>query len=111
MITQQDYIRRIMEREGVKHDDEKLKWSLLPFEQVQEVVEVLQFGAAKYDKDNWKYVKNAEERYFDAAMRHIIDHKLTGETDVETGRTHLAHAICCLLFWMWHDKKRLDTEE
>jgi hypothetical protein len=83
---------------GKKYDKEKLRWSLLPLEALQDVVNVLEFGAKKYAPDNWKYVDNAQARYWDAAMRHMIAYKIDNQTDSETGLSHLAHAICCLLF-------------
>jgi hypothetical protein len=83
---------------GVKYDDTKIRYSLIPLDALQETVKVLEFGAKKYAPDNWKYVDDAEARYWDAAMRHIVAYKLEDKTDSETGLSHLAHAICCLLF-------------
>jgi hypothetical protein len=89
---------------GVKYDGKKLRYSLLPLDSLQEVVKVLEFGAKKYAPDNWKYVDDAEARYWDAAMRHIVAYKLEDKADSETGLSHLAHAICCLLFLINFDK-------
>ena len=89
--------------EGRKFDQGKPRWSLLPIGPLRVVVEVLTFGAIKYEKNNWVKVKNAEERYSDAALRHITS-RLKGKLlDDETKKPHLAHAICCLLFWLWFD--------
>jgi hypothetical protein len=88
---------------GVKYDSEKLRYSLVPLDALQEVVKVLEFGAKKYAPDNWKHVDNAEARYWDAAMRHIVAYKLEDNADSETGLSHLAHAICCLMFLMNFD--------
>lgn len=82
---------------GLKFDKDKLNWSLMPFGALQEVVKVLEFGSKKYAPNNWQYVDNASERYWNAAMRHLIAHK-TEDSDSETGLSHLAHATCCLLF-------------
>ena len=83
---------------GVKHDSGKLNWSLMPFGALQEVVKVLEFGSKKYAPNNWQYVDNADERYWNAAMRHLIAYKTESTNDSETGLSHLAHAICCMLF-------------
>ena len=83
---------------GLKHDAGKLQWSLMPFGALQEVVKVLEFGSKKYAPNNWQYVDNAEERYWNAAVRHLIAYKTESDTDSETGLSHLAHATCCLLF-------------
>lgn len=89
--------------EGVKHDQEKPRWSLLPWNEIEEVVEVLTLGSEKYEDDNWKRVPEAKDRYISAAMRHFKA-RVEGEFfDKETKKSHLAHAVCCLLFLMWHD--------
>ena len=86
---------------GVKFDGGKLRYSLLPAGTINQVVEVLEFGAAKYAPDNWQVVPDARRRYYNAAMRHV-DADWRGEkVDPETGLPHLAHAVCCLLFMMW----------
>lgn len=90
--------------EGVKHDGEKDRWDLLPWGEVCDVVKVLTFGARKYEADNWKRVEKGQSRYFAAAMRHITARERGQRIDPESGLPHLAHAICCLMFWLWIDK-------
>lgn len=89
---------------GLKYDDGKLRWDLLPYDLIEEVVKVLTYGAKKYDDNNWQLVNNAEDRYFAAAIRHIVAWKKGEKYDKETGINHLAHAICNLLFLMYFDK-------
>jgi len=84
--------------EGRKFDAGKAQYGLLPPDALRQTVEVLTFGAAKYAPDNWRYVPEAKRRYFDAAQRHLWAWKGGEETDGETGNSHLAHAICCLMF-------------
>lgn len=91
--------------DGVKFDTEKLRWSLLPLEAVEEIVKVLEYGANKYAPDNWMKVPGAEERYWDAAMRHLIAWKKDARLDDETQLSHLAHAACCLLFMLWFEQQ------
>lgn len=84
--------------EGQKFDEEKPDYFLLPPHALHEVVKVLTFGAKKYAPNNWKFVKNGDQRYFSAAMRHLWA-VARGEThDPETGCHHYAHAICCVMF-------------
>jgi hypothetical protein len=91
--------------QGVKYDSDKLQWTLLPFRAINEVLEVLAFGAKKYAADNWKIVPEARTRYVDAAFRHLSDWHLKERLDGETGKSHLAHAICCLLFLLWFEQE------
>ena len=88
---------------GVKYDNGKPQWSLLPFRALTQVVEVLTYGAKKYAPDNWKKVPDARRRYIDAGFRHFTAYA-SGEThDPETGKHHLAHAICCMLYLVAFD--------
>lgn len=88
---------------GVKYDNGKPQWSLLPFRALTQVVEVLTYGAKKYAPDNWKRVPDARRRYIDAGFRHFTAYA-SGEThDPETGKHHLAHAICCMLYLVAFD--------
>ena len=89
---------------GVKYDKDKPKWNLLPWDELEDVVKVLTFGAKKYAPDNWKFVDDANNRYMDAAMRHLVAHQQGETRDDESGESHIAHAICCLLFMLWHSK-------
>ena len=81
---------------GLKYDQNKPDYTLLPWRAVLSVVQVLEFGAAKYSRDNWRLVSGS--RYLAAAFRHLIAYA-SGETlDPESKLPHLAHCVCCLLF-------------
>ena len=87
--------------EGIKFDNNKPRWSLVPEGVMEDVIMVLEYGAQKYAPDNWKHVPDATTRYYNATMRHI-DAWWRGEhQDGETGQSHLAHALCCLMFLQW----------
>ena len=94
-----------LQKEGQKFDSDKPKYSLLVWDFILEIVKVMGFGAKKYSKDNWQLVSNAQERYFDAAMRHLLTWKSGELKDKETSLSHLAHCACCLMFLFWFDKK------
>ena len=88
---------------GVKYDNNKLEYGLLPTKALESVVDVLTFGAQKYDRENWKHVPEALRRYFDAAQRHLWAYKQGEIYDPESGKHHLSHAICNLMFLYEHD--------
>lgn len=92
---------------GIKFDNgsEKLRWDLLPWEEIEEVVKVLTLGAFKYADHNWKYVPENRKRYFAAAMRHLVAWFKGEKLDKESGLNHLAHAICCILFLLWRNNQ------
>jgi hypothetical protein len=84
--------------EGRKDDAQKPMWNLLPFKALAQVVGVLTYGARKYAPENWRKVANPRERYFAAALRHLVAWKGGEKIDPESGLSHLGHALCCLLF-------------
>ena len=92
---------------GRKFDGNKLEYGLLPPLALRAVVEILTIGAQKYERDNWKFVPDGKRRYFDAGMRHLWDSKCGEKYDEETNKSHLAHAICNLMFLL---EKELLTE-
>ena len=96
---------------GRKFDGGKLEYGLLPPKALEETVKVLTFGAQKYARDNWKHVDDAKRRYFDAMQRHLWAWKEGEQNDPETGKNHLAHAMCCLMFLYEHDVKYSKDEK
>jgi len=93
---------------GKKFDQNKIDWSLLPIEPTEEVIKVLMYGANKYAPDNWKHVEDHERRYYNAIMRHISAWKKGEKTDQETGISHLAHAVCSLLFILGRENEDVE---
>jgi hypothetical protein len=80
---------------GTKHDGGKPDLSLIPYSAQCVEAKVFQFGAAKYERDNFK--KGMEShRLVAAAMRHIGAYWEGEDLDPESGLPHLGHARCCL---------------
>lgn len=104
--SEKDIFKVSSDAAGVKADSGKLRHSLLPTGALDEVLEVLEFGAKKYAVDNWQKVEDAETRYYDAAHRHLAAYWNGEKTDPESKRHHLAHAICCAMFLMWFDQNK-----
>lgn len=83
---------------GEKYDDGKPRYDLLPAGALAQLVDVLTFGASKYEPNGWRHVKDASSRYLAAAERHIWAWVRGDDIDLESGLPHLAHAACCLMF-------------
>lgn len=96
--------RVINDQGGMKDDGSKLDWTILPWNQLKEVVEVLDYGARLYSRDNWKKVE--PERYKAALMRHVVAYINGEKDDADSKKHHLAHAICDALFLMYFDSKK-----
>lgn len=85
---------------GTKHDQGKPILGAVPPHAELAVGRVLTFGAEKYARGNWDKVEDHENRYMDAALRHLNAHRRGELTDSESGESHLAHAACCILFML-----------
>ena len=82
---------------GIKDDNLKLEYHLLPRRALEEIIGVLMYGAEKYEPNNWRKIPNWRVRYWDALMRHMWN-SIWEDKDPETGFSHYAHAACCILF-------------
>lgn len=93
---------------GMKYDQEKLPYDLLPMDIIDDIVRVQQYGAKKYSPNSWQHVKNGKKRYIAAALRHISQFQQGEYLDNEPGGSglpHLTHALCSLIYAHWIDKK------
>lgn len=79
---------------GAKLDGGKPRMTLIyrdMAKSLEDVVKVGTFGANKYSDRGWKSVPDAEERYFDALIRHM-NKIFSGEImDPDSGLSHYAH--------------------
>ena len=91
------------QEKGIKFDEGKRDWVLVPWDVMEEVVQVLEHGAKKYKPDNWKYVRPVS-RYLNPIFRHVTAYMNGEKNDPDTGKSHLASVICNCLFAMWHEK-------
>ena len=87
----------------LKNDADKTELGHLPFAQIETIARVLDYGARKYDRNNWQ--KGSFTRYASAALRHVFARMKGERLDEESGLPHLAHAACCILFMMWLDDR------
>ena len=88
---------------GQKHDAEKPRMDLLPFEALEEVAKVLTLGARKYSDNGWQNVENAESRYLAALLRHLAARERGEKFDAESGLLHAAHMATNALFILWFE--------
>lgn len=88
-----------MSKGGVKYDEDKVAWTLLPKAALAEVSKVLMYGLKKYSAHNWAKGMTWS-RPADATYRHLAAWESGEDNDPETGLSHIAHALCELLFLM-----------
>lgn len=85
---------------GKKDDEGKIRLELIEPSFIEEVGQVLTFGANKYGANNWQKVENAKDRYYAAALRHLLAWR-KGEKQDESGCSHLAHVATNMMFLRW----------
>lgn len=90
---------------GRKYDQEKPRWELVELDILTPMVRVLTRGARKYEDGNWKRVPDRRRRYFAALLRHLAAWEAGEKNDPEWNESHLAHAMCCLLFLSWDEQQ------
>src|SRR5574343_1469028 len=97
------------ESKGIKHDQEKLMWSLLDTASIEGLIRVLMFGAKKYSAHNWR--KGFDwTRLTDACQRHIAAILKGEDLDPETGELHAYHLLCEAMFLAAHMREGLGTD-
>tara|TARA_R110000868_G_scaffold384978_1_gene652681 strand:- start:357 stop:824 length:468 start_codon:yes stop_codon:yes gene_type:complete len=97
--------------EGVKHDEGKARYDLIPPELEEAIAMVLSFGAAKYgDARNWEKGMRWGRPY--AAMRRHMAAWWKGEDrDAESGMPHTWHAASCLAFIVAFEARGSGTDD
>ena len=92
---------------GHKDDQEKNRLDLIEPEFIEGVGKVLTFGADKYEPNNWQKVDDAENRYYAAAMRHLMAWRKGERTDPESGISHLYHVACNIMFLQYFEREEI----
>ena len=88
---------------GKRYNEGKRLWHLLPMEALEDMVKVLEFGAEKYDKHNWKRGFSYTS-LLDCLQRHMVAYGKGEDIDPESGVSHLGHALCNLVFLSYFEK-------
>ena len=96
---------------GKKWDKGKLRYDLLPYDVLEQVVQVLTDGAEAYGDRNWERGMSWG-RVFAAAQRHQAQFWQGQKIDPDSGHNHLAHAIVNLMFLLrYHSKDMKDYDD
>jgi hypothetical protein len=77
---------------GTKYDQDKLQYSLIPSHALEQIAKNLTVGLKKYkERDNWKKVEGAEQRYLDALYRHLEAHRRGELYDTDSSVPDMLH--------------------
>lgn len=109
---------------GFKTDEGKVRLELLPpealFAAATIFTEALEENGGKYPERNWE-AGMKWSRVFGAAMRHLwqwwgksLPTKTNfafGDLDMETNRSHLWHALCCVMMLVTYEERTLGNDD
>lgn len=89
--------------EAKKNDfkDGKLRWDLLPLEEIEDIVRVYTAGSKKYGDNTWQNLPNGLARYKAAMLRHLVEYEKGNAIDEETGCKHLAQVAWNAIAMLW----------
>lgn len=91
--------------EAKRFDEGKTNWSLIPFEAVEDIAKVLEFGAKKYAAWNFTNAGGMNHsRVINSCLRHLFAYMRGEDKDPESGLSHLSHAGCNILFLLYYNK-------
>ena len=84
------------DKTGIKHDQGKPRYELMPGATLNDIAAVFTYGASKYGDRNWERGLSWG-RLFGATMRHLWAWWGGEEKDPESGLGHLEHAAASIL--------------
>ena len=98
-------------KEGaLKFDTEKPRPELLPVGASLLIAEVFTFGAEKYG--DWNYMKGMKwMRLYGALLRHMYAWVAGRDSDPESGKSHLAHAGCCIMMLLEYEARGIGEDD
>lgn len=88
----------------LKKDQGKLRYDLVPFDALDDVVRVYMMGAEKYQERSWERGIRYS-RVFAALLRHLFAWWHGDDRDTESGLPHLAHVAWNALALLTYTKR------
>ena len=97
------------DKQALRYNEGKLQWSLVDFDSLEGLVRVLEMGAKKYDKHNWKKGMPVTQ-VTESLMRHLFAFLRGEDVDPESGCRHISHVMCNTMFleYIMREKPHFD---
>lgn len=80
-----------------RYNQGKKRWTLIDFQALEPLVDVLEYGVSKYGENNWKLGLNKQET-IDSLLRHVIALTNNETTDPESKLPHIGHILANAMF-------------
>jgi len=85
--------------------------SFTPLGALRALGQVMEFGAKKYGRFNWRGTKVASSVYYNAATRHLNAWFEGEDIDPESGFPHLAHVMACAAIILDADEHKMQIDD
>lgn len=89
---------------ALRYNKGKLDWTLLDFESMVPLVDVMTYGSTKYERNNWRLKCENPEQHLQSAFRHLIAIVQGQEIDEESGKRHSGHVMANMMMYNYHTK-------
>jgi hypothetical protein len=99
-----------MGEKGERRNEGKLRWNLISWAALVPLVQVLTFGADKYDDHNWKKGLSYTET-IESLQRHLISFIEGEDNDKESKLSHVGHILCNAMFLSYMSIFRKDLDD
>lgn len=90
-----------LNEKSLRYNQGKTDWTFISFEALKPLVEVLEFGARKYARDNWKLPTDPKIP-LQSMLRHIIELSEGQTIDSESGAPTIGHIMANAMFYAYH---------
>jgi len=102
-VTEDKNITGEIERAD-RYNSGKPKWSLVHFESLLPLVQVLEYGAVKYAPRNWMKPMPPEE-ILESMQRHLAKLFDGEQYDEESKLLHIGHIMCNAMFYTYQKQQ------
>lgn len=85
---------------GLRFNEGKIRWELVPDQALEPMVRVLMYGAKKYTDNNWQKGLKLPE-VLACLQRHLVALKAGEINDPESNLPHIGHILCNALFYSY----------
>lgn len=94
-----------MGRQAKRFNSGKLRWGLVDYTSLEEMLKVLEAGAIKYAPGNWQKGLHREE-ILESMQRHLIALFNGEEIDEDLGTHHMGNIMCNAMFYLYHKRNK-----
>ena len=100
----------LKDNQALRYNEGKLQWSMIDFKSLEGMVKVLEMGAQKYSRNNWKLGMPVTQ-VCESLMRHLFAFMSGEDKDPESGESHMSHVLVNAMFVEYIMKERSEFDD